>query len=196
MSLFDNLKKMIMFSIFSVLFVGSALIAYVAFNDYFLVTVYNLAVSFQSAGIISAGTVLSIDSITGLTGLIPAFLDKLWVAGYIFFIISIAKGVYESKKEGYFTTIGSLTYGVIILMFISGLVSEVTNYVYDIFFSIIPSISLQAPLFTFYISNLGIINLTLSLFFILLNFIDIRQLKQRKQVQSDTLSVKTTPDEI
>ena len=196
MSLFDNLKKMIMFSITSTVFFASALIAYVAFNDYFLVKVYDIAISWQTAGLISAGTVISIDSITGLTSLIPSVLDKLWFFGYLFFMISIGKGVIQSKKEGYFSTIGALTYGTIILMFISGIVTGITTYVHDLLFSLIPSLSSTATLFGFYIANFGIINISLSLLFILMNFFDIRKLKQRKAEQVDIPTTQTTTDEI
>jgi len=196
MSLFDNLKKMIMLSISSTVFFATALISYVAFNDYFLVKVYNIAFDFQTSGLISSNTLISIDSITGLTNLIPSALDKLWFFGFIFFLIQIGRGIYQSKKEGYFSAIGMMTYGVVILMFISGLVSQVTTYVHDILFSIIPTMSTQSTLFNFYISNLGIINLSLSLFFILLNFIDVRKLKQRTQVEENIPSSSTIPDEI
>ena len=87
-----------------------------------------------------------------------------------------------------------LTYGIIITMFVSGIIGTISVWYKDVIYNIIPTLSHNAPMFNFYINNLGVINLVLSVGLILLNFIDLRKIKQ-KSIPIEPQSI-TTKNEI
>jgi len=179
MGLFDNLKNLVLLSLTSTGFFTGLLISYAFFYDYILIELYDLAVYLQSSSLLSLNSVITVESIINWFTFIPALLDKLWFFAFLFFVIELARATYRTKREGYFSTLGMLTYGTIILMFISGLLGNIAVWYKDMMYSIIPTLSVVAPLFNFYISNLGLIHLSLSVGLILLNFIDLKKLKAK-----------------
>jgi len=191
MSLLDNIKSLLVASLASVSFFMGGLLGYAIFHDYILVKLYNISSDLQALGLIGNNILLSIESTITWASIIPSILDKLWFFGFMFFVVELCIATYNTKREGYFSTLGMLTYGIIILMFVSGIVGTISLWYKGIIYNIIPVLAQDAPLFNFYMNNLGVINLVLSIGLILLNFIDIRALKTKsipKQIPQQSTS--------
>ena len=196
MSLLDNIKKLLFASITATVTFAGGLLSYAVFYDYIVVRIYNFAVGLQNDSMISAGSVTAIETAGGVLDLIPSILDKLFLFGFLFFLFELGRSVLNSKREGYFSTLGTITYGSIIIMFISGFFGTISEWFRDIIFSLIPTLSQTSPMFTFYLTNLGVINLGLSLFFILLSFVDLKKLKQRNIPNQPELEIPKQPEVI
>jgi len=172
-NLSDYLYSIINVSFLSTLGLGLGLIFYGVINDYLL---YPLFTSVQDI-VSSLGLDSWVNSLADTTlssfSLVPAFLDVLWLIAFISYISILFVSSYETKRLNYYTTLSYLVFGSMIFMFLSSLFLILSDwFLDDIVFKFLPNLSVSTPLFTFYITNAGFINLFIFGALLFVNMVD------------------------
>lgn len=151
---------------------GVSLISYVAIHDYGGVELINIGDWFVSQGYIDQSYVTTMEEVLIKSQTFPSFLDKLFFLSFAIFAFSLVKGAYEVKREGYFSFFGITIIGSMIILFLLSIYLELSEWIKELLFSAIPSISPAIPIFTWYLNNVGIINMVLIFICIIVNFVD------------------------
>jgi len=97
---------------------------------------------------------------------------------------------YFSRSLNYFSFLGMLTYGLMFLLFVVGMVETYTSWIYDIIINLFPTMVIDLPIFDYWLSNVGIIVLVLCGFMLLINQIDfdLAVITRRKDKERDMLN--------
>jgi hypothetical protein len=96
---------------------------------------------------------------------------------------------YFSRSLNYFSFLGMLTYGLMFLLFIVGVVEQYTGWIYDMMINLFPTMVIDLPVFDYFLSNMGIFILILTGFMLLINQIDfdLAVITKRKDKERDIL---------
>lgn len=171
------------FSFVSIIILFFAGILIATSNNYMFLQVHNLSEQMVSNGFLLNATSTQIES--GINQFQDGiqYLDYFWLLAFIGMVASSFYISYNSEREGYFGILSWVVFGSFILLFVGGIFFNLTEWFQEEIFSIIPTILEQLPMFTFYLENLGIINLILLAVNIILNFVDLdlERFKKRKQ---------------
>ena len=151
-----------------------ATIFLVSIFDYAYVPLDNIAEDLETAGVMTS------NFRNVIANFVPETLDWIPMMDFIFVIVMITFisnlfiSSYNAKRIGYFSLLGFLTFGIMVVMFVSSIFESITDYVYNIFFNIILVNTVDAFTFLpFYIENFALINLIIFVTAILLNFFDL-----------------------
>jgi len=161
------------FSFISMLFVFFTSIYVILVHNYGMATLYNVTVDMinnsQVPAAILNATQTSINNVHNL----PNYFDSFWLLAFVAFAISSIISSYFAKRESYFSVITMLVFGIFIIMFVSGIFLQISEWFRDNIMSAFPSILPMMPKFTFYLNNIAVINLTLVFLCLFANFIDL-----------------------
>jgi len=157
----------------STIALNSAVFFYVVAHDEVFYELYNVSATLDDKGIMHDGFLEDIESaIEGSDFIIPA-LDMVWLAAFLSMVISIWIGSYTAKREGYFSVLGMLTIGMMILMFVTSVFIELSQWFKNLIINeVLLGYEFSAPFYTFYIDNAGVVSMIIILVAIALNFID------------------------
>jgi hypothetical protein len=97
---------------------------------------------------------------------------------------------YYSRNLDYYSFIGLLTYGLMFLLFILGIILEYTNWLYNILINLFPTLVIDLPIFNWLLSNIGIYTLVLCSTMLLINQLDfdLAVINRRKDKENDVLN--------
>lgn len=173
--LYENTGKLLGLAFFSSLFIGMTLFFYAVFNDYVMFSVYEVVQTMEASGVIGSwvATMIVFFQETILF-LIPNILDILWAMIFLLFAFNFLQSAYFAKREGYFSALSFLTFGIMVLLFVLSIFITLAQWFQIEFVArVLPTLAYATPLFSFYLSNIGIINTLLIAIAIILNFIDL-----------------------
>ena len=172
-SLTENLGKLISYSLTSTLILGFGLIFIAMIQDNILFEIDAIATTFEAQGLIGSWVLGIFALVDDLVLTIPSFLDMIWLIGFLALAWGVGYSSYFSKREGYFSAISLMTYGVLILLFISAWFIELSEWFNtEIVNAVLPALSLSTPFYTYYLAHAGVINAILIVLCILLNVFD------------------------
>ena len=170
----DNLKTVFSYNIVSLMFIFTMLFIYSIGKDFIIFRIYELAVTLQSQGMFGSWVPDFISSIANVLDIIPQFIDLLWFLLTITLFIELIIGSYYAEREGWFSSLGFMTFGILFFLFMSGIFSEIgtwfqTNFITNLF----SNVSYVTPFLNYYLNNLLMINLIIVIICIVANFIDL-----------------------
>ena len=87
-----------------------------------------------------------------------------------------------------------LTYGLMFILFLLGMIEEYTSWFYDMLINLFPTMVIDLPVFNWFLSNIGIYVLVLTSIMLLINQLDFdfAVINRRKEKERDVL----TEDEV
>lgn len=172
-SLEDGIQKVIFYTIISVFSIFILLLLYGVAKDYMLFPIYELAVNMQTNGMVAEWVITSIVSVANVLDVIPLYLDWFWLLLSMVFFIEVVIASYYVGRKTWFSSLGFLTIGILFSMFITGLVVQIANWLQiNLIDGLLTNTAVQMPFFTFYLSNVFIINILIIALCIVSNFID------------------------
>jgi len=169
----DRFSKLFIFGFMSSLILGISIFVFVAFHDYLFVTVYNIISEMVASSQISSNWLTVWDGAITNFNLIIGAIDYLWAMSFIYIVISLWTTSYKAKREGYYSIIGFLTFGVLLFLFVGSIFETITHYIYDLFFNaILVNLPVSLTFFDLYIQNFALTNLIIVVIAVVLNFVD------------------------
>jgi hypothetical protein len=172
--LIENLKVVFSYNLISLFFVFSILFVYGIGKYYLLHGIYEIAVSFESSGTSASWVSGFISTMANSADILPQFLDLFWLLLTISLFTELIIASYYAEREGWLSTLGFLTFGILFFLFMTGIFSLIgdwfrVNFIEGLF----GSISYTTPFLNFYLNNLAIINILVVVICVIANFIDL-----------------------
>jgi len=173
-SISDSLKAIFSYNIVSLMFIFSVLFVYGVGKDYVLFRIYEMAVTLQTQGLFGTWVADLISSTANILDIFPQYLDLLWLLLTVTLFIELIVASYYAEREGWFSSLGFMTFGILFFLFMMGIFSEIgtwfqTNFITNLF----SGVSYATPFLNFYLNNLLIVNLVVVIMCIIANFIDL-----------------------
>lgn len=176
-SLTNVFGNIIVFSFFSVIIFFVAMLILGGINNYALQKVYEIFVQLIGDGVVHSDFQVVADSLTGLVEYV-SYLDVLWLGSFIVLAIGSVVISYNIRRNNLFNTFQMSVFGMIILIYVGGIFIELTDwFTTEILYSVFPNLVNQTPFFSWYLDNVGVINLVLIVLCIIANFIELDFLK-------------------
>jgi hypothetical protein len=96
---------------------------------------------------------------------------------------------YFSRTLNYFSFLGMLTYGLMFVLFIVGVVEQYTGWIYDILINLFPTLVIDLPIFDYFLANSGMFTLLLCGLMLLINQLDfdLSVITKRKDKERELL---------
>jgi hypothetical protein len=161
------------FSFISIIFIFIAAVNIGVTNDYIMYTLQDTAEGLYAKNIITNNSVSFMQKNGDWYTTFNFHLDELWLFVYVLFWITSLVVAYQSEKENYFTFLGMLFYGTMLILFSITIVSSFTDWFRNIIIStVLPSAYLTMPKFYFYLDNVGIFSLMQVVVCIVVNMLD------------------------
>lgn len=185
----ENLKKIVAYNFITVVFVFILLLVYGVGKDYVLYGIYNVAVSMESMGAVGSWVASFIESASNYADLLPQILDIFWLALTIALIFELVVASYHAHREGWFSSLGFLTIGILFMLFITSIFITVVDWMQtNLIDTMFGSMSYSIPSITFYLNNALIINAVVIVLCVIANFIDLdfsgfQNRKQRENLE-------------
>ena len=172
-SLSENLGTLITYSFISTLILGFGLIFTGMIQDYVIFEIDSIAQSFEAEGLIGSWVVDLIESADLIILAIPGLLDIIWLIGFLALVWALCESSYYAKREGYFTAVSLLTYGILVLLFLSSFFLELSTWFNEeVLNAVLPALTLSTPFYSYYLTHAGVINAIVIVLCILLNVFD------------------------
>jgi hypothetical protein len=191
-NLYENVGRLLSLSFISSLSIGMALFLYAVFNDYVFYYLNEAVMVLESSSLIGSWVNTLMESFQNtILVLIPNTLDLLWVGSFLLFVYALLEGSYYAKREGYFSVLSFMTFGVMGLLFILTIFETLTNWFQTEFISkVMPTLMYSTPFFNLYISNLALVNISIIAIAVVLNFVDLdvnkfRFRKDKEEMQNE-----------
>jgi len=188
--IFGILPYIIIFSLMSMISVTVALLMYGINNDYIFYNLQNVSEELAADGVMQQSYADLSQSFFDNYHNVPPALDYIWLAIYIIFILTTLAYSYQAKRVGYIGVFGYIFFGIMILLFVASIVDTITSWwKTEILFSIMPSAIYSMPMYSYYISNLGILILLQTIGCFIANVIDfdLSKLNARKKKEQDAI---------
>lgn len=164
------ISYMLIGSFFLIFGLGVFIFQYVIFHDYYAVEISKMATDMVNEGTMSSLWRDSIDYIIISSQQIINFADKIFMLTLAGFYMLLIRNSYYAKRVGYFTLFSLITFGLIFFLFMLSIYAELAEWSYNLFMSAIPSVVAKVPFYTWYIDNIGLVNLFVISICILVNF--------------------------
>jgi len=188
--LVEHLKVICSYNLISLMFVFSILFVYGIGKDYLLYGIYEVSLTLESLGSTAGWVSPFIVTISNYADILPQYLDIFWLVLTITLFGELIIASYYSDREGWFSTLGFMTFGILLFLFMTGIFSTIgTWFSLNFITGLFGSISYTTPFLNFYINNLFVINTLLCVVCIIANYIDLdfsgfANRKQREDVNN------------
>ena len=187
--LYENTGQLVGLSFFSTIAIGMGLFFYAVFNDYVYYYLNQAVIQLQNTGMLGSWVNDLMNTLQDtVLVLIPNLIDLLWVVTFIIFTFNFLKSAYFSKREGYFSALGFLTFGIMVILFVLSIFVELSTWFQTEFIAkVMPTLLYLTPFFSLYLQNIGLVNTALIFLAIILNFVDLNltNFNIRKQQEKD-----------
>jgi len=187
--LYENTGQLVGLSFFSTIAIGMGLFFYAVFNDYVYYYLNQAVIQLQNTGMLGSWVNDLMNTLQDtVLVLIPNLIDLLWVVTFIIFTFNFLKSAYFSKREGYFSALGFLTFGIMVILFVLSIFVELSTWFQTEFIAkVMPTLLYSTPFFSLYLQNIGLVNTALIFLAIILNFVDLNltNFNIRKQQEQD-----------
>lgn len=183
----DSFKKILTYNVVSVFSILIILVIYGVAKDYILYSVYNTAATLYNIGMLSETFLNQIVITSNVVDIIPQYLDLFWLLLTVTLFVELIIASYYSGRKTWFSSLGLLTFGVLVMLFLSAIFTTIATWVQSSFITnLFSNLVINTPFFNFYMTNITIINILMIGLCVLANFIDldISGFEQRKQRES------------
>lgn len=108
------------------------------------------------------------------------FFLAFWISAFSLTVFS----AFKSNKEGIFSFFGFLFMGSLILLLITGYMSDFASwFMSEIFYTVFADVTVSIPIFTFYLNNLGLIHFIWWIILVLINIVDRNFISRTGEVE-------------
>lgn len=178
------------FGLISVILITMAYLLFAIGHDYVVLPMYNISQQpgFSNTSQFQAAYEFQVTSYQGMD--INGLVDDTWLFGYFIVIVSSFYLAYKSRSTNYFSWLSMLTYGLMLLLFIVGLVGVVISWWYnEILLKLFINLAVNPVLFGYYIRNFSMLFLLQAAGMLLINIIDLdlASILQRKKKEDQAL---------
>lgn len=187
-NLYENTAQLLGLSFASSIFIGISLFFYALFTDYIYYPLNQAVILLESSNLLGSwvGTFMETMQDDVLV-LIPNLVDLLWVILFIFFVFAFLQSAYKTKREGYMSVLGFLTFGTMAILFVMTIFVTLSTWFQTEFVAkAIPTLAYATPFFSLYLENIGLVNTVILCLAIILNFVDLELSKFNFRKQGDT----------
>jgi len=170
------------------------LFLYVAQHDFIWLELYGVGEGFVSDGIMSQVFLDRMADVFTIGIEIPKVLDMVWLLAMVSLFMNMCYTAYNSKREGFYGMFTTINYMSLFVLYIANYYFQVSDWIYDLIINkLLMGINFNAPFYTYYLDNFGVITLVMIGILMLLNFVDfdLNKFNIRKE-QNNTQS--STPD--
>lgn len=174
-------------SLLSSIALGMSLFTYVLAYDEIFYRMYEVAEDLNTNGILPTEFLTEIEETIEWTQFLPQYLDFFWFASFVAFSITFLVACYRAEREGYLSLFSLLTFGIMLMLFMSGIFMQVSEWFNTVIYDyLLSGISFNTPLFNWYLANYGKYNIILAIVGIILNFVDFdfSKILQRKDKEN------------
>jgi uncharacterized membrane protein len=172
--LIENLKVICSYNLLSLFFVFSILFVYGIGKDYLLFGIYEISIMFETMSMTPSWVSGAIATLSNTADILPLYLDLFWLLLTLTLFAELIVASYFAEREGWFSTLGFLTFGILIFLFMTGIFSLVGDWFTNNFINtLFSNIAYSTPFLNFYLNNLFIINTSLCVICIVANYIDL-----------------------
>jgi ABC-type multidrug transport system fused ATPase/permease subunit len=183
-------------SVVSVVAMTGFLIQYGVVNDYLFFETQEAIDNLATDGLISTNTSATTLSIFQTFKETINWHDNLWLLVYVAFVISTLFSAYAMKNNDTIPFLTYLLFGVMVFLFIGGLLETFTDWFIDnITARLIPEALEYYPKFSWYLEYMGIINLIHATILLLLTQFNF-QFSKSKQIKEQEVSSIQNSDEV
>lgn len=173
-SISDSLKRIFSYNVVSLMFIFAVLFAYGVGKDFIMFRIYELAVDLQTQGLFGVWVTDLIASTSNVLDIFPQYLDLLWLLLTITLFFELIVASYFAEREGWFSSLGFMVFGMLFFLFMMGIFSEIgTWFQLNFITNLFSGISYTTPFLNFYLNNLLIVNLIVVIACVIANFIDL-----------------------
>jgi len=152
---FDVVPAMIIFSIVALVGITMWITYFGVFNDYVFYPLQNVIIN--SSNMLPANVPALTQSFGNSFLSVGNYIDPMWLLCYIMFLGTTIYYCYRARPESYFSVLGILFYGVMVILFMLSIVVQILVWFNDNFTQkIIGNLSTQIPMFTFWFNHIGI----------------------------------------
>lgn len=191
----ERFEKLISFSFISSLLIGFAFISIAILQDYIMSAFYDVAVVLQANGDFGTWVLTMIESIDEAVLMLPGIIDILWLASFVLLAGGLVQASYYAKRQGYFSAITMLLYGTLIILTLTSFFVEFSTWFQtEVMAKILPTMTMATPFFSYYITNIGFINLFIVVLCILVNVFDFDL--SSYMIRKEKENITTTQEEI
>lgn len=173
------------FAVLSMFFLFASVFIFEAGDEYLITPEQQLAVDILNDTVLPPEQ--GIDTVNTLASNYRAFAFPYDLFFLLYFISVFSMTIYsafKTTKEGIFSFFGFLFVGSLLVLLITSYLAQFTDwFMTNIFYGVFDDITLDLPFFTFYLTNLGLINFIWWLILILLTVIDRNFISRTGEVQ-------------
>jgi len=174
------------FAIIAIMFIFTSVLIFEAGEDYLIADTADIG-----RGILSNQSTSQVQSLTTTIDELQSdysafafpydlFFLLMWISTFSFTVYS----TFMTNKEGIFSFFGFLFMGSMLMLLITSYLAEFTNwFMTNIFYALFDDTSFSLPIFTFYLSNLALINFIWWIVLLLVSIIDRNFISRTGEVQ-------------
>ena len=173
------------FAILTIMFIFTSLLIFEAGDEYVITTEQNIAIGILNDTDLPASQ--GIDTVNTLASNYRAFAFPYDLFFLLMLISTFSFTIYstfQTTKEGIMSFFGFLFIGSMFMLLITSYLAEFTSWFMQyIFYGVFDDISLNIPILTWYLGNLGLINFIWWIILILVSVIDRNFISRTGEVQ-------------
>lgn len=186
----ENLTKIASFNLLSVFLIVVVLVFYGVAKDIILFNMFKIGQIFVSTGISGNWILDVIVSTSNVLDIFPQLLDAFWILFAVSLAIELVIASYQSAREGWVSTLGFLTIGILFFLFMTGILSQIGDWLLIEFIqNIFSGLTYSTPFINYYLNNVFVINTVLMVLCIIANFVDFDFSGFRNRKQKENLEV-------
>jgi len=172
--LVENLQTIFTYNIISLFFVFSLLFVYGVGKDYLLHGIYEISLTMHDQGLVQSWVSDAIITFSNSADIIPQYIDVFWLLLTATLFVELVIASYYAKREGWFGTLGFMTIGILFFLFMSGIFSQIGDWIQvNLINGLFANVSYATPFLNYYLNNMIIINTLLVVVCVVVNFIDL-----------------------
>lgn len=146
-------------SVLSVMAVTGFVLQFGIMNDYVFYNLQNATNEMVTGGMVTNTTAQKTLEVALAYQEVIFMGDNIWFAVYILFVFITLAGAYQLREYSEISFLMILMYGIIIVLFIGGIIEIFTNWFMNSITSVIVTGALDYfPKFMWYINNVGVIS--------------------------------------
>lgn len=172
--LVEKLKVIFSYNLVSLMFVFTILLIYGFGKDYILFNIYSIAQTFESTGLSQSWVSPFIASIADYADILPQYIDLFWLLLTVTLFAELIIASYYAKREGWFSVLGFLTFGMLFFLFMTGIFSVIGDWFKsNLIDAVFGGVTYATPFLNFYLNHLFIVNTLVVVVCVIANFIDL-----------------------
>lgn len=163
----------VIFGFVSSVFLFISMLILGGINNYLLGGLLGIFEFMAGLGIIDSSFVdIAVDSADNYIGLMN-YLDYIFLGALLTLVIGSLVFSYNRPRLNYFSMFASATFGLIVFIFIGGIVLDLTTWFQtEVMLKVFPTLANVTPIFSWYLDNMAIINLILIVLNLIATYVD------------------------